>query len=1036
MLADSSQFGCSIASLGDLDGDGVGDIAVGDNRENGGRGSVYILFLNSNGTVKGSQKITVSTGIDFMPDGFGTALATLGDIDGDDLTDLAVGAAGESSDVVASGAVYVLFLNANGTVKSRQRISSEIGGGPTLDEGDQLGKSLSSLGDIDGDGVTDLAVGSDTPDNRGAVHMLLLNRDGTVKSKREIASELGGGPALINNAYFGRAVASLGDLDGDGQTDLAVGSAVSTFGTDPGSVYVLFLKSRKNVQAMTTKKIASGTGGGPPLVNGDMFGASVAALGDLDGDGVEDMAVGTPSQTGAASSGAVHVLFMNSNGTVKTSQQIGSSIGGGPALAHGDYFGHSVAAIGDLNGDGITDLVVGASKDDTGGYISGAVYILFLNVSGTVKSSQKIASGIGGAPGLVTGDRFGSAVASLGDLDGDGVDDLAVGATGDDTGGSYRGAVHVLFMNANGTVKASQKIASGVGGGPTLANVDVFGVGLASLGDLDGDQVSDLAVAAMFDDTGGTGRGAVHVLFLNRNGTVKTSQKIASSVGGGPPLGDGDYFGRSVASLGDLDGDGLSDLAVGAYRDDTGGADRGALHALLLNANGTVKRNSKIASSTGGGPALANDDHFGSGVAPLGDLDGDGMIDLAVGAEMDDTGGNGRGAVQVLFLSGANASPVFTSPTLASVRENTTHVMVVTAVDEDEPARNPTFTIVGGEDRVWFNITSGGRLSFNAPPNYEAPADANRDNFYVVIVEASDRIGGIATQTIYVDVTPVQEQPVFTSPTSVDVAENTLVVITLTAVDPDVPPLPIKFSLSGSRDASKFSLTPGGVLSFKTKPDFEAPMDDDGDNVYVVPLEADEGFGGSSRHQTITVTVTNVAVEPLIGDYNNNGSVDMADYVLWRNGGPLQNEEATPGVVTQEDYGVWRANFERTLPGFGEARGQAEVASSTSYGSGVEDSSEPLAMESPLLSDDRTLAVPTNLHTASARTAAHRPAQRGRFTNDSVRDDALTAWLASRYIEQSRRPFRGASADLLDFSPKDRPMQPIDALELAFAVLD
>ena len=158
-----------------------------------------------------------------------------------------------------------------------------------------------------------------------------------------------------------------------------------------------------------TKKIASGTNGGPALANGDMFGSAVAAIGDLDGDGVGDLAVGAPSRFGEPSPGRVHVLFMNANGTVKAQ----------PAdrqrhrrrarrSRNGDYFGHSVASLGDLDGDGVTDLAVGASKDDTGGYIDGAVYVLFMNANGTVKSSQKIASGIGGGPTLASGDRFGS----------------------------------------------------------------------------------------------------------------------------------------------------------------------------------------------------------------------------------------------------------------------------------------------------------------------------------------------------------------------------------------------------------------------------------------------------------------------------------------------------------------------------------------------------------------------------------------------------------------------------------------------------
>ena len=178
-----------------------------------------------------------------------------------------------------------------------------------------------------------------------------------------------------------------------------------------------------------------------------------------------------------------------------------------------------------------------------------------------------------------------------------------------------------------------------------------------TLGDLDGDGHTELAVGASGDDTNGSGRGAVHVLFLNANGTVKNIRKIASGTNGGPVLSDDDAFGRAVASVGDLDGDGVTDLAVGAYRDDTGGGGRGAVHVLLLNSDGTVKSSQKIASGIGGGPTLANDDRFGSSVASLGDLDGDGRIELAVGAETDDTGGDSRGAVHVLFLTGREHGP-------------------------------------------------------------------------------------------------------------------------------------------------------------------------------------------------------------------------------------------------------------------------------------------------------------------------------------------------------------------------------------------
>ncbi|MFT5325359.1 MAG: hypothetical protein ACI8P0_003228 [Planctomycetaceae bacterium] len=186
---------------------------------------------------------------------------------------------------------------------------------------------------------------------------------------------------------------------------------------------------------------------------------------------------------------------------------------------------------------------------------------------------------------LLDSNRPGSSVANIGDLNGDGVAELAVGATGDDTGGSDRGAVHVLFLNKLGTVESSVKIADGIGGlaAETLKNGDGFGGAVTSVGDLDGDGINDLAVGADRDDEGDNSSGAVHVLFLNDDGTVQNFTKIASDTGGGPTLANGDRFGHSVTAIGDLNDDGITDLVVGAFRDSTGGLQRGALYVVLLS---------------------------------------------------------------------------------------------------------------------------------------------------------------------------------------------------------------------------------------------------------------------------------------------------------------------------------------------------------------------------------------------------------------------------------------------------------------------
>jgi hypothetical protein len=347
-------------------------------------------------------------------------------------------------------------------------------------------------------------------------------------------------------------------------------------------------------------------------------------------------------------------------GTVLAETKISQTVGGfGGVLDAYDSFGRGVCGIGDLDGDGVCDLAVGAPGDDDGGIDYGAAWILFLNADGTVRAEQKISATTGGfGIGLNDFNRFGAAIAPLGDLDGDGVLDLAVGAYGDGLGvggGLRRGAVWVLFLRVDGTVKKKQKITDGVGGfSGDLDTGDYFGAGVAVLGDLDGDGVPEIAVGAPGDDDGAYLAGAVWVLFLKHDGTVKSHQKISSTEGGfGTGLGKYDGLGIAVAPLGDLDGDGTPDLAVGSGIWNG----EGAVWVLFLNPDGTVRAKQKIDDEEGGfGGELYPNSMFGGAIALLGDIDGDGLPDLAVGDHADDDagdpgkGGSNRGAVWILFL--------------------------------------------------------------------------------------------------------------------------------------------------------------------------------------------------------------------------------------------------------------------------------------------------------------------------------------------------------------------------------------------------
>lgn len=561
----------------------------------------------------------------------------------------------------------------------------------------------------------------------------------TVEGFQKIAAGTAGLDPLQSGSNFGASVTSLGDLDGNGVNDLAVGipeEATLELG-DRGAVQILFLNADGTVDSAT--KITNGAGGMPAgtLQANVRFGSSVASVGDLDGDGITELAVGAPTGNSGANQGAVYVLFLNSDGTVKPSktQKIGHGTGG-PSLSLGDRFGQSVDGIGDLDGDGVTELAVGASLDDSGGTNRGAVHVLFLNADASIKSATKIHSGNGGGLGggtLSNNEQFGTAVTSLGDIDGDGAADLAVGPRfGTISDGTGQGAAYIVFLNDDGTVKTSKRIADGTNGLPagTLGISDSFGQSVASLGDLNGDGVSELAVGALGENSG---RGAVHVLFLNDLGQVTANTKIAEGVDGlpGGTLSPGDLFGSSIAAIGDLDGDGLTDLAVGSPRDDTGGTSTGALYIVRL---APVVETNEPPTANAGGPYVAlegdtvhfngtlssDPDDLFADLAFEWDLNYDGVtfVPAKTGAQLSETfeddvatrmialrvtDPDGLSDIATTMLTVNNVSPTVSGPVLVDTHEDDASSIIVNLLaGADDPGEFDelsiaNLTLTGGD---------------------------------------------------------------------------------------------------------------------------------------------------------------------------------------------------------------------------------------------------------------------------------------------------------------------------------------------------
>ncbi|MFK7970316.1 MAG: T9SS type A sorting domain-containing protein [Bacteroidia bacterium] len=415
-----------------------------------------------NGTVFAQSSIgnTGNTFPDTLVDegGFGTDMTMIGDLDGDNIEDMVVGAPGQqNSSNTNIGRVYVMFMNADGTVKSVQKIGNNLGGFTyPLSPGDAFGYSVAHVGDLDNDGKPEIAVGA--PGNRqvtrdtGAVYILSLNTDGTVDSYVRIADNEGGMPITLDrDNWFGTGLAATGDIDGDGINDLAVGQ--SGYRASRGAIYTLLLNRDATVKSAT--RITSNEGGfNGTILSNYRFGEDVASLGDRDGDGVPDLIVGCwGDNTGASFTGSAFLLFLKKDGSVRFTSKLDATT---PRLKDSlnsfDYFGWGVNSIADLDGDGLREITVGATRtrinNNTG---AGRLFIIFATRFGAVRDLVTITAGEGNYGGTVRSFySLGEGMCEMFDVNNDGVKDLALGLPGADGGLGGFGRVDILQLNGLG----------------------------------------------------------------------------------------------------------------------------------------------------------------------------------------------------------------------------------------------------------------------------------------------------------------------------------------------------------------------------------------------------------------------------------------------------------------------------------------------------------------------------------------------------------------------------------------------------------
>lgn len=591
----SAVFGGSVNAAGDVNGDGYADVLVGAMGLNGGLGLAFLYYGSATGLGASPWTETAPSGTN---EGYASRVATAGDVDGDGFADILVSAA----DYQTQGRVLLYLGSQNGPVTPAA--------GELLHNtfSDLYGYACVTAGDVNGDGLSDVLVGdpyySNPQIHEGSVEIYLGQPPETPANPPapgELASLTG-----FAASRYGGAVSNVGDITNDGYTDLVVGA--SEFDASP-----TLLKAGR---AELRRGSANGVEHSPIwFFDGTQadarFGASIAWAGDVNNDGRDDLIVGEPRYDGPEiDEGQVHLFLGRVSGAFSSTPVL--SIDSDEV---GARFGETVAAAGDVNGDGFADILVGAPGLHLGEPDRGAVYLFF----GTT-------TGLRGTPTILDGpaagfSRFGSSVASAGDLNRDGYSDMIVGAPLATNTLMEQGRVYVYLGSPSNSLGPPAWTLDG-----TQASAH-FGFSVASAGDVDADGFADLLIGAP-DWLASTDGGHAFV-FRGRAGVPPVVTPAVADLYRSVPFAG---FGARVAPAGDANDDGHSDMLVAAPADSL---DRGLVAIHLGHSAGVGSLAAQVLLGPGAGA------RFGEGLGPCGDVDGDGFSDVVAGEPGLNSSGGG-----------------------------------------------------------------------------------------------------------------------------------------------------------------------------------------------------------------------------------------------------------------------------------------------------------------------------------------------------------------------------------------------------------
>lgn len=469
------------------------------------------------------------------------------------------------ADPGSSGAAYVVFGSTAGFASTMDLSTLDGTDGFRLaGPAEQIGRDVSTAGDINGDGYDDVII-------KGADAYVVFGHAGGFASDIDLASLDGINGVRLVRAYAALdSVSSVGDINGDGFDDLIVGAPDSVSGLGSGAAYVVFGHAGGFTSTINLATL-NGTNGFrlDGVSEQDFAGSAVSAAGDVNGDGYDDLVIAAPQ---ADPDGAAYVVFGQAGGFASIFNLAALNGTNGFRIDGTGGVMQAVSSAGDFNGDGYDDLIVSEPFADSGGSNSGAAYVIFGQKGGFDPTIDL--STLDGTDGFrldaVSGDGAG-AVSGAGDINGDGYDDLIVGASGADPSGTDSGAAYVIYGGDFtfesphlGTAAADALIGTfgadllvGAQGNDTLignGGADVFQAG-------DGDDRIEVRSLAFFHADGGGGNdtlallvsGSIDLGNLDGNGATSDQGKISGIEMIDATNGQANALTLALADLLDLD---------------------------------------------------------------------------------------------------------------------------------------------------------------------------------------------------------------------------------------------------------------------------------------------------------------------------------------------------------------------------------------------------------------------------------------------------------------------------------------------------